>query len=397
MSDRPLSGVRVLDLSRLLPGPYCTLLLADMGAEVIKIEDVGVGDTIRVMAPFVGGRSAYFLALNAGKKSLAVDLKAPAGREAFLKLAATASVVVEGFRPGTVDRLGVGYEAVKAVRPGIVYCSISGFGRDGPDKDRAGHDLLYLARAGILDLNGRPGQLPTIPSVQIADLGSAMYAAVGILAALRESERSGRGRFLDIGMMDSAMAWLVMAVAEHAAGEKGGRGQRPLTGKHPCYNVYRTRDGRDIALTALEPKFWDAFCRTMGRPDLRDRQFSEKPEDHAEFAALFAARTREEWKTFLEGTDFCCEVVPTLDEALSDPQVRHRAIIQHATTDGHPHLRVNHPLRAARGEGPAPCPEHGEHTFALLRELGYGDAELAGLEATGAVRGPRPPAERSRT
>ncbi len=397
MSDESLRGVRVLDLSRLLPGPYCALLLADMGAEVIKIEDVGVGDTIRVMGPFIGPQSAYFLALNAGKKSFAVDLKSPKGREAFLKLAATASVIVEGFRPGTADRLGVSYEAVKAVRPDIVYCSISGFGQDGPERARAGHDLIYLARAGILDLMGRPGGLPTIPPVQIADLASAMYAAVGILAALRQSERTGRGRFLDIGMMDSAMAWLVMALAEHAAGERGGRGDRPLTGKHPCYNVYRTRDGGDIALTALEPKFWEAFCATMGRPDLLDRQFSETPEDRAELEALFAARTREEWRAFLAGKDFCCEVVPTLEEALSDPQVRHRAIIQHIPTDRGLRLRVNHPLQTARELDPAPCPEHGEHTFALLRELGYGDESLAELEASKAIRGPRRPSERNRS
>lgn len=397
MSDKPLRGVRILDLSRLLPGPYCTLLLADLGAEVIKVEDLGIGDTIRAMGPFIGSQSAYFLALNSGKKSLAVDLKSPAGRQAFLKLAATAQVVVEGFRPGTVDRLGVGYEDVKAVRPGVVYCSISGFGQSGPDRDRAGHDLIYLARAGILDLNGRPGELPTLPPVQIADLGSAMYAAVGILAALRESERTGRGRFLDIGMMDSAMAWLVMTVAEHAAGERGGRGGRPLTGKHPCYNIYRTRDGHEIALTALEPKFWEGFCRAMDRPDLRERQFSDKPEDHAEFAALFAARTREEWKAFLEGTDFCCEVVPTLEEALSSPQARHRAIIESAAAEGRLSLRVNHPLRPVRGEEPAPCPEPGEHTFALLKEVGYSEGELSALEAARAIRGPRPPAERSRS
>ncbi len=396
MSNKPLRGIRVLDLSRLLPGPYCTLLLADLGAEVIKIEDVTVGDTIRIMGPFLGSQSTYFLALNPGKKSLAVDLKAPAGRAIFLKLAETASIIVESFRPGTVDRLGVGYEAVKAVRPGIVYCSISGFGQNGPDRSRAGHDLVYLARAGVLGLNGWPGGLPAIPPVQIADLSSGMYAAVGILAALRESERTGVGSFLDIGMMDSAMAWLVMTVAEHAAGERGGRGDRPLTGKHPCYNVYRTRDGHDIGLSALEPKFWQGFCLRMGRPDLLDRQYSEKAEDSVEIEAIFAARTKNEWREFLKGTDFCCEVVSTLEEALSDPQVRHRGIIQSTKAGGRPNIQVNHPLKTERDREPAACPELGEHSFDLLRDLGYSDEEMAGFEAARIIRGPRPHPERSR-
>ncbi|HUT08720.1 MAG TPA: CaiB/BaiF CoA-transferase family protein [Candidatus Latescibacteria bacterium] len=387
MNDKPLRGVRVLDLSRLLPGPYGTLLLADLGAEVIKVEDVESGDYIRAMGPSIGGQSAYFLALNPGKKSVALNLKAPAGREIFLKLAATAGVVVEGFRPGTAKRLGIGYEAVKAVNPRIVYCSISGYGQDGPDRDRAGHDLNYIARAGILGLCGRPGAAPTIPPVQVADLSSAMYAAVGILAYLRESERTGEGRYLDIGMLDSALSWMVMPVAEYAAGERGGRGRLPLTGKHPCYNVYRTRDGRDVCLAALEKKFWEAFCRATGREDLLSLQFSERPEDFARLETLFSGRTRDEWAALLKDSDFCCELVPDLDEVLSNPQVMRRGLVIEAAEDGQSYSLLGHPLRDRADQGRPACPGHGEHTAEVLRGLGVSDGELAELEAAGVVRG----------
>lgn len=386
MKSSPLAGVRILDLSRLLPGPFCTMILADLGAEVVKIEDLEGGDYMRAFPPFIGGRSAYFLSLNAGKKSVAVNLKAAAGRELFLKLAATAGVVVESFRPGAVDRLGIGYPAVRAVNPGIVYCSISGFGQDGPDRDRAGHDLDFISRAGLLSLCGWPESRPTIPPVQIADLSSAMYAAAGILAWLRESERTGEGRHLDIGMLDSAVAWMALPLGDYSAGERGGRGRLPLTGQHPCYNVYRTRDGRDISLAALEPKFWDAFCRAVGRDDLRPLQFSEKPEDLALFEALFAGRTAAEWTDLLRGTDCCCDVVPRIDEALEDPQIRHRGLIVGPPPGQSGVLRPGHPLRDRDAPDAGPCPEHGQHTGEVLAGLGLSAAEIDGLEAAGVVR-----------
>jgi crotonobetainyl-CoA:carnitine CoA-transferase CaiB-like acyl-CoA transferase len=386
MSPQPLAGVRILDLSRLLPGPFCTQLLGDLGAEVIKIEDLEGGDYIRAMPPFIAGQGAYFLALNPGKKSVALNLKAPAGRDIFLKLAATAGIIVESFRAGTVDRLGIGFEAVRAVNPRIVYCSISGFGQDGPDRDRAGHDLDFAARSGLLALSGRPGGVPAIPPVQVADLSSAMYAAVGILAYLRESERTGQGRFIDIGMLDSAIAWMVMPVAEHVAGERGGPGDRPLTGKHPCYHVYRTREGRHVSLAALEKKFWCAFCDKVGRDDLLPLQFSEKPEDHALFEALFAGRTAAEWTALLEGTDFCCEVVPTLDEVLEDRQIRHRGLLVPPPPGAAGGPRVGHPLRDPAVAGAGACPGHGEHTAEVLAELGLSAARLDELEAAGVIR-----------
>ncbi|MBP1659394.1 MAG: Alpha-methylacyl-CoA racemase [Candidatus Aminicenantes bacterium] len=386
MNGKPLAGVRILDLSRLLPGPFCTLLLADLGAEVIKVEDLEAGDYIRTMPPLVDGQGAYFLALNPGKKSVALNLKAPAGRDLFLKLVRTADVVVESFRAGTVDRLGIGYRDVKAVNPRIVYCSISGFGQDGPDRDRAGHDLDFAARSGILGLCGRPDSVPAIPPVQIADLSSAMYAAAGILAYLRESERTGEGRLLDIGMLDSAVAWMVMPVAEHAAGERGGPGRRPLTGKNPCYNVYRTRDGRHVALAALERKFWCAFCAKVGRDDLLPLQFSEKPEDFALLEALFASRTAAEWTALLGGTDFCCEVVPSLGEVLEDPQILHRGLVVPPAPGAPPVPRLGHPLRERDDKEAGACPGHGQHTAEILGQMGVSNEDMDRLEAGGVIR-----------
>jgi len=390
MGKRPLDGVRILDLSRLLPGPFCTLLLADLGAEVIKIEDTAGGDTMRGMAPFLGGQGAYFLALNPGKKSLALNLKTEGGREAFFLLAATAGVIVEGFRPGTVDRLGIGYEAVKAVRPGIVYCSISGYGQDGPLRDRAGHDLGYIARSGILGLMGGDGGVPPIPPVQIADLSSGMYAAVAILAALRESERSGVGRYLDIGMMDSAMSWLIMTAAEFAAGDRGRRGKLHLTGKYPCYNIYRSRDGREVTLSALEPKFWAEFLKAVGRPDLAGLQYSEDPKAFDEIGALFAGRTSGEWTALARSGDFCLEPVLTIEEALLDMQARRRGLIRLTKVGEETNIELGNPLRRLDKSELGPAPAPGEHTWALLRELGYSDEDIAALAAAGVIAGPRP-------
>ena len=386
MNRKPLAGVRIIDLSRLLPGPFCTLILADLGAEVIKVEDLEGGDYIRAMAPFIDGQSAYFLALNPGKKSVSMNLKAEAGRGLFLKLAATAGVVVAGFRPGTVDRLGIGFAAVKAVNPRIVYCSISGFGQDGPDRDRAGHDLTYIARSGILGLSGWPDARPSIPPVQIADMSSAMYAAAGILAYLRDAERTGEGRYVDIGMLDSALSWMVMTVAEYSAGERGGRGRLPLTGKHPCYNVYRTSDGRDVCLAALESKFWSAFCRAVGRDDLLPLQFSERPEDFALFEALFAGRTAAEWAGLLKGADFCCEIVPSVGEVLEGAQIKHRGLVIAPRAGAPAVIRVGHPLRDRDRKDDGPCPGHGQHTAEVLAGLGISNPEMDDLEAAGVIR-----------
>jgi crotonobetainyl-CoA:carnitine CoA-transferase CaiB-like acyl-CoA transferase len=361
-----------------------------MGAEVIKVEDVEKGDYLRAFPPFLGKQSAYFLALNPGKKSLALNLKCPKGQEIFFKLAGTAHVILESFRPGTADRLGIGYEAMRSVNPAIVYCSISGYGQDGPLRHRAGHDLNYIARAGILGLTGAAGSLPAIPPVQIADLSSGMYAGMAILAALRESDRSGEGRYLDIGMMDSAMSWMIMTVAEFAAGDRGGRGRLHLTGKYPCYNVYRTKDGHEITLAALEDKFWADFCRAVGRMDIIGLQYSVDPAAFATLAELFAGRTRKEWAAVLKQGDFCGEFVFSLEEALLDLEVRRRGLVREKNLNGELHIELSNPLRQLERSDPGAVPGHGEHTFALLRELGYSEKDLEDLAASDVILGGRP-------
>jgi crotonobetainyl-CoA:carnitine CoA-transferase CaiB-like acyl-CoA transferase len=382
---KPLDGIRIIDLSRLLPGPFCTLLLEDLGAEIIKVESVNGGDYMRSMQPFIGKNSAYFLALNPGKKSFAFNLKHHKGREIFLKLAETSNVILESFRPGTVDRLGIGYQTIKKVNPGLVYCAISGFGQDGPDRDRAGHDLNYIARSGILGLSRQEGTPPPIPPVQVADLSSSMFAAIAILAALRESERSGEGSYLDIGMLDSAMSWLIMSVAEFVEGERDERGKLPLTGKYPCYNIYQTKDGKYMSLAALEPKFWSAFCLATNRKDLLSFQYSVKSEAFAEMQGLFASRTRNEWTTLLKSVDSCCEPVQSLEEALSDPQVRFRGLVREACLDGEKFIRLNSPVNFSKKGDLGVAPKLGEHTFSILKELGCHDEEITEMEKSGII------------
>ena len=274
----PLDGVRVLDLSRLLPGPVCTLHLADLGADVVKVEDTGAGDYARSLglAPTGDGRapsdapSAFFRMVNRNKRSLALDLKATAGRDAFLRLAQRADVIVESFRPGVVDRLGVGYAAVAALNPRIVYCSITGYGQTGPYRDRPGHDINYLGYAGVLDQTGTSGGPPALSNLQVADLlGGAMNASTAILAALFGASRTGNGSHVDVAMTEGSLAHNIFALhAIETFGHAQPRGGDLLTGGVPCYGVYATQDGRYLAVGALEGKFWRALCEALDRPDL---------------------------------------------------------------------------------------------------------------------------------
>jgi alpha-methylacyl-CoA racemase len=396
----PLEGVKVLDLSRLLPGGFCSLMLADFGAEVLKVEDTGMGDYVRWAPPFYDGAdrsaaSALFLALNRGKRSIRVDLKSAEGREVLLRLARGADVLLESFRPGVLDRLGVGYEALRAENPGLVYCAITGYGQDGPFRDRAGHDLDYLARIGLLGLTGDADGPPVQAAGQIADLGGgALMAAFGILAALRERDRSGEGQLVDVSMADGALSWLAMVAARYFAdGVAPARGGLELGGALLCYRPYRCADGW-VALGALEPKFWQAWCRGVGREDLVERQFDPPGSDaHREVEAEFARRTREQWAAFNAEHDCCLEPVLGLDEALDSELVRARGMVAELDQPGAERAvrLLGVPVKLSRTPGdPArgPGPALGADTDAVLEELGYEPAEIERLKAAGAVAGP---------
>lgn len=307
---KPLDGLVVLDLTRLLPGAAATMQLANFGAEVIKIEEPGRGDYSRWLPPYIEGEGAVFRTVNRGKKSVALDLKSESGREALLRLAGSADVLVESFRPGTMDRLGLGYEMLRARNPRLIYVSITGYGQAGPWAALAGHDINYLALGGALELNGEGGGPPVIPGVQIADLaGGAMQAVTGVLLALTARAKTGCGQAVDVSMVDG-VAWLLPVALgfQAATGAAPARGESVLTGRYACYHVYEAADGRWIAVGALEPKFWEALCRALGCEQLIGEQFADSPrreEIIAALAGIFRTRTAEEWFERLRVADTC--------------------------------------------------------------------------------------------
>jgi crotonobetainyl-CoA:carnitine CoA-transferase CaiB-like acyl-CoA transferase len=388
--DAPLAGVRILDLTRLLPGPVCTMHLADLGADVVKVEDTGAGDYARTLGAVDGEPSAFFRHVNRHKRSIALDLKDARGRDAFFALARRADVVVEGFRPGVVDSLGIGYDAVRAVRPAVVYASISGYGQAGPRASRAGHDINYLGYAGVLDQTGTRDGPPALSNLQIADLlGGAMAAATAICAALVGARARGHGRYVDIAMADGALAhniFALQALAQH--GRTRARGDDLLTGGVPCYGVYPTRDGRWLAVGALEPKFWRALCEAIGRPDLVAGQLATGEEGarvRGELESVLRTRTLGAWTALFDGVDACVTPVLTLDEALHDPQFVFRGMVVLAD-DGARSLAPPWALSGHRFEVRRPAPAQGEHTRELLGEAGYDDAAIDALIDAGAAR-----------
>jgi alpha-methylacyl-CoA racemase len=396
----PLEGIRVLDLSRLLPGGFCSLLLADFGADVLKVEDTGMGDYIRWSPPFYEGahasaKSALFLSLNRNKRSIRLDLKHEQGREALLRLVREYDVVLESFRPGVLDRLGVGYERMREESPGIVYCAISGYGQAGSKRGASGHDMNYLGLVGLLGLTGERGGDPVQAAGQIADLGGgALMAAFGILAALRERDASDEGQLVDVSMSDGALSWLAMVAATYFAdGTVPHRGDLPLAGSLVCYRPYECADGW-VTLGALEPKFWQAWCRGVGREDLVAMQF-ERPGSvaHGQVQEIFKGRTRAQWEAFARKHDCCLEPLLELDEALASELVREREMVVELEQPGSERTvrQLGLPIKLGRTPGEharLPGPALGEHTEEVLLAAGYSEAEVAELLQSGAAAGP---------
>jgi alpha-methylacyl-CoA racemase len=382
-----LAGVRILDLSRLLPGPYLTMVLADLGAEVVKVEDPRVGDYLRAIPPRRGDLSGRFLAVNRSKRSLALDLKQPGGRAALLRMAAQADVLVESFRPGVMERLGLGWATLHAHNPRLIACSISGYGQTGPYVERAGHDLNYISLAGVLAMGGPAFGAPVMPGVQLADLaGGALWSATGILAALLQRARTGLGVHLDISMTEGALALLAPELGNLGAGGPAPtRGAESLNGGLACYAVYRTADDRYVSLAGLEPKFWLEVGRALGR-DASVAELVAPPAEQAairaDLAARIGARTLAEWREIFARFDCCCEPVLEPAELAAHPL--------------HVARQVFFALDAGAGLGPVPqvrtplgLPAHatapprlGQHTAEVLAEYGFTDVEIAALRAT---------------
>ena len=367
-----LRGVRVLDLSRLLPGPFLTMVLADLGADVVKVEEPRAGDYMRDFPPRGKGMSGRYLSVNRNKRSVTVDLKNDVERERFLRMAAQADVVVESFRPGVMERLGVGYEALRERNEGIVFCSISGYGQTGPYRDRAGHDINYLALAGVLAMSGpAPDGPPAMAGVQIADMaGGAMWSAIGILAALIERRRTGKGVHLDISMTEGALALLASEFGILGAEPTvPTRGAGLLNGGAARYSVYRTLDGKYLSVGALEPQFLARLEAAAGLDLAGGADPAGEEVLRGRLALVVASKTREEWVAILSECDCCCEPVLELDEVVDHPLHRERDLffeIDEGGSAGTPQVRTPLGMPAAR----SPAPALGEHNDEVFREYG---------------------------
>lgn len=374
----PLEGIRVLDLTRLLPGPYCSLMLADFGADVIKIEDPKLGDYTRWGDPKIGEASAMFHSLNRNKRSVCLDLKQEENKQIFIELVKTADVLVESFRPGVMDRLGLGYEELKKHNPKLIYCAITSYGQTGPYKDIPGHDINFLSYSGLLDLQGEQGSKPVSSSVQIGDIGGgSLMAVIGILVSIIDAKRSGKGQFIDISMLDGAVSWMqTFLPAFLATGELPKRGELVLNGRLACYETYETKDNRFISVGALEFKFWKNFCQVIGKEDLisqlnapADQQASMKKE----IQAVIRTKTLNEWVNLFDGVDACVAPVLTMEEMVHDPQIRHRGMIEEVIHPQHGTMRqVANPIKLSRTQAKTvhQAPGHGEHNEEILQEIG---------------------------
>jgi alpha-methylacyl-CoA racemase len=375
---QPLIGIRILDLSRLSPGPYLTQLLADLGAEVIKVETPTAGDYARFI-PAEMGLGKMFEMINQGKKSVAINFRNPRGREVLMRLTATADVVLESFRPGTTARWKIDYESLRAVKPDLIYCALSGYGQNGPYRNRAGHDLNFTAISGALALNAVEGQPPTLYGVTVADLSGAMLAGIAILSALMGRQSSGQGKYLDVALLDGVLSWMMpLAGAAFFGGVPLAGGTLALHGGLACYNIYETADGKYLSLGALEPTFWSDFCRIAGRNDLLARQFDRTIKD--EVAATFKQRTLAAWLESFSTGDGCVEPVISFEEMLSHPQVKARGFVREE--NGKP-VGLNTPFVFARGPKRA-APGLGEHTNAVLGDI-LSRQELEDLTKSGII------------
>ncbi len=389
----PLQGLMIIDLTRLLPGPLCTMLMGDYGAEVVKIEDHNAGDPTRFVGRYFEGSGSFFRQLNRNKKSLAVNLKTEEGRAAVKKLAEKSDVLIEGFRPGVMNRLGLSYSELSRLNRRLVYASLTGYGQEEPYRDRAGHDINYTALSGVLDLSAEKGGSPQMPAIQVADIaGGAMMALSGIMIALYQREQSGRGSFTDISMTRGLLPWLTLAAsAVNSSEDTARRGSGPITGAFACYNIYETADGKYMSLGALEPVFWQNFCEAVGRKQWVALQFEQEGRERLirEVQDLFKNKTRAQWENLFADGDACCEPVLSLEEAVEHPLNRiGRYWIKVKNAEGRTEIMPGFPLlfSGQTGQVRLPPPRHGEHTAEILQSLGYDRPGIEELASRGTIK-----------
>lgn len=388
-----LSGVKVLDLTRLLPGPYCTLLMADYGADVIKIEEPGKGDYIRWRTPAAEGIGARHLTVNRNKKSVALNLKTAEGQQIFKQLAAEADVIIESFRPGVMQRLGLGYEDIVQVNERIVYCSLTGYGQTGPYRHLPGHDINYIGYSGILGLIGEKNGKPVVPGVQIADIGGgSLMALAGICMALFHRERTGEGQYIDVSMMDGAITWLYAAMSDYfVSGKVPERGETRLDGQFAFYNVYETKDGKYMTVGASELKFWKRLCELIGKEEwiaLHEGPANVQEQLKQDLGELFKTYDQQHWINLLAQEETCVGPVYDIEDMFNDPHIAERDMFQEMQ---HPVAgmiqQIGFPIKFSEtsGEISNHAPGLGEHTEAVLTQLGYDKADLAKLQASGVI------------
>ena len=382
-----LDGIRVLDLTRLLPGPFASVVLADLGATVDKVEDAGAGDYTRVTPPMQGDTGLMFHTLNRGKRGMVLDLKKPEGVAALKRMVTSYDVVFEQFRPGVLERLGVGHAVLRELNPKLIVCALTGYGQTGPLAKRAGHDLNYMARAGLLGAMGPRDQAPATPSFQLADVSGGMWCVIAILAALRERELTGEGKLIDIGMIESVVPFALPVMAKLMGGESVERGNEMLTGGLAIYRTYLTKDGGAVAFGALEPKFFQAFFTAVEMPV--DASYvvpgPHQAELQATLEALFASRTRDEWLQLNDEHDVCLEPVLRPDELFTDAHLQARKVFLDVETPDGVVKQLRTPVTPLDLE-PRPAPKQGEHTDRILTDAGFSAEEIASLRAQRAVR-----------
>lgn len=383
-----LEGIRILDLTRLAPGPYCTMNLGDMGADVLKVEDTGAGDYMRTMGLKNKEETHAFLMLNRNKKSLSLNLKDPRGHEIFTKLIMDYDVIIEQFRPGVMEKLGLGYEYIRSLKPDIIYCSLSGYGQEGPMTMAVSHDVNYLALSGVLDSIRRPGEAPVIPGVYVGDMVSGLWASLSILAAIVRRDRSGCGQYIDVSIYEGLVSLLNMyANRFFHFGKDPGPIFRPAS-----YNIYETADKRYVSIAAAEPKFWKALCVTLGKPEFISRLHDDQAgqDEMVEvFRSIFIQKTQNEWTEIFQNVDAMYSPVLNIEEAFEHEQFRARKMdwrIEHPVEGtvrsiGFPVKFNNDPAQVR-----LPPPLYGEHTREILRDLGYTDSEVSILNAEGVIK-----------